>query len=96
MIERIHTFDGAFRRASRHPDARDRTAPRPAAPVGAVLNPYAVYGEGEDMLRTKLQALSVGHLRKIIDAYGIAAPARGNRTTLTESIMSAVRSRPAA
>ena len=38
----------------------------------AVLNPFAVYAQGEHVLRQELSALDAGHLRNIINAYGLA------------------------
>jgi hypothetical protein len=42
------------------------------APVGAVLNPFDVYEEGDHILRQQLMALDEGHLRNIIRAHDLA------------------------
>jgi hypothetical protein len=45
-------------------------------PAGAVLDPFEVYAEGDEILRQQLHALDEGHLRNIIRSYGLsAAPA---------------------
>jgi hypothetical protein len=44
----------------------------PARPIPrAVLDPFAVYAEGDQILRQQLNALSEGQLRSIIKAYGL-------------------------
>jgi hypothetical protein len=81
------------------------SAPRPsgtAAPLHlrphAVLNPFEVYLQGEDVLRKELNALDEGHLRNVIRSFELvreeemdlrAAP----RSTLAEAIVAAVRTR---
>jgi hypothetical protein len=37
----------------------------------AVLDPFAVYAQGEDVLRKELHALSPDHLETIVDAYDL-------------------------
>ena len=54
----------------RQPDARPlRTA---SPPPHAVLDPFAVYAEGDHVLRGQLDALDAGQLRNIIKAYDLS------------------------
>ena len=87
--------------------AFDRPAPPhfPTAPAGPeahsprpVLDPFAVYAEGDHVLRGQLEALSEGQLRTIIRAYDlggaeITASEAFNRYELAGFILGAVRSR---
>jgi hypothetical protein len=75
-------------------------APGPAphyAPVDtgprAVLDPFAVYEQGEDVLRRELMALSVDHLRNIARAYALHADpgAISSREELVVVILDSVR-----
>jgi hypothetical protein len=66
----------------------------------AVLDPFAVYAEGERILRQQLNALSEGQLRIILKAYGLtsADPAELDditKPTLIGLIMMAVSRRAA-
>ena len=58
-------------RKARRPGRR----PPPANSTGmrrhAVLDPFAVYAQGEDVLRKELRALSPDHLEAIVDAYDL-------------------------
>lgn len=81
-------LEGALERAVGHelPKLRERAVPvsshfdgpAPAAPhpaVGApqaVLNPFAVYGEGPDILRRQLAALTEDQLTNIVRAYALS------------------------
>ena len=73
--------------------------PPPAPmPVGAishpVLDPFAVYQQGEGVLRSELHALSADHLRAIVAAYGLdvaATPA----AALADRIVDDVRAKAA-
>jgi hypothetical protein len=70
------------------------TAPR------AVLDPYAVYAQGEKVLRQELAALDRGHLVNVLCAYGLtrADPLvlqQLSPATLSELIVAAVRERSA-
>jgi hypothetical protein len=81
-------------------------APAPAAPAApraraapvrphAVLDPFKVYQQGEEILREELSALNPGHLRTIIEAHGLARGrsdlATLSRAELTEIIVERVR-----
>jgi hypothetical protein len=73
-------------------------AGKPARPH-AILDPFAVRRQGDDLLRSELRALGVGHLRTIIRAYDLAdmSDAELDATphgALVELIVSAVRARP--
>lgn len=62
----------------------------------AVLDPFAVYAQGEAVLRQELTALDRSHLANIIRAYALSPDAsrtlaRMRRATLVELIVSAVR-----
>jgi hypothetical protein len=59
-------------------------------PAGAVLDPFAVYRQGEHILRRQLAALAPSHLREIIHAYQLG-PADGSGD-LVERIVRAVGS----
>jgi hypothetical protein len=48
-----------------------RKSPVGVPPLSPVLDPFAVYAQGEDVLRQELRALSIDHLRTIVDAYGL-------------------------
>jgi hypothetical protein len=68
----------------------DRAAPR------AVLDPFAVYAQGERVLRQELSALDVDHLRGIIRAYGLEGGAAADSpvpSVLVEYIVAEVRAR---
>lgn len=58
-------------------DAPAERASAPAAAAGprAVLDPFAVHAEGDDILRGQLGALSAGQLRNIVRAYALSAQA---------------------
>jgi hypothetical protein len=60
----------------------------------AVLDPFAVYEQGEGVLRSELHALSADHLRAIVAAYGldVAATPTGN---LADRIVDDVRAKAA-
>ena len=64
-------FEGALERTR----APQMTAapPATAAPASdAILDPFAVYREGEDLFRRRLGALAPYHLRNIVRAYDLA------------------------
>lgn len=85
------------------------SGPAPAAPgtgeplttritPHAVLDPFEVYGQGEDVLRGQLAALDEVHLRNIILAHELADPADLDlqalrRFALVDLIIAAVRAR---
>lgn len=61
----------------------------------AVLDPFAVYAQGENVLRRELAALSVDHLRNIIHAYDLddatgETPSSQSQPELIARIMNAV------
>jgi hypothetical protein len=64
-----------------------------------VLDPFAVYAQGEAILRQELSALSADHLRNIISAYALSPVRRGgiarSEAELVTQIVSAVRERRA-
>jgi hypothetical protein len=55
-----------------HPRSQRRPSPPSARRVvrRAILDPYSVYMQGEDVLRSELGALSRSHVESIADAYG--------------------------
>ena len=78
--------------------AFDRPAPALVADVPlaprAVLDPFAVYAQGEHVLRQELAALDVDHLRAIIGAFGLTggvAAASSVPNVLIEYIVASVR-----
>jgi hypothetical protein len=50
-------------------------APAVAGRPRAVIDPFAVYAEGDDILRGQLGALSAGRLRHIVRAYALSTQA---------------------
>jgi hypothetical protein len=78
--------------------AFDRPAPSlvvdvPAVPR-AVLDPFAVYAQGEHVLRQELSALDVDHLQAIVRAFGLAGGVAGESSVpnvLVEYIVASVR-----
>jgi hypothetical protein len=78
--------------------APDRLVSRPTAiEPFAVLNPFAVYREGEGILRKQLGALSRDHLRSIALAYGFADESHrsvvdsGSAAEILEHIVGSIR-----
>lgn len=80
-------LSGALVRALTPPVRRDPLAPAPPAFDGpapelasgaaevrprAILDPFAVHEQGEDILRRELGALDAGHLVNIVRAYGLS------------------------
>ncbi|HJU89477.1 MAG TPA: hypothetical protein VJ672_08800 [Gemmatimonadaceae bacterium] len=68
--------------------------PEPAPPVArAVLNPHAVYAQGEDVLRQELTALDGSHLRNILRAYWPDIPSESfvTEVALRERIVALAR-----
>ena len=62
----------------------------------AVIDPFEVYSQSEDVLRAKLSAVSEGHLRNIIRAYALASDEMmdllpADRPALAEAIIATVR-----
>ena len=80
--------------AERRPAGVEAAAARPVA----VLDPFAVFAEGDDVLRGQLNALSPGQLRNIIRAHGLDERERRTledlpKPALVERIMEAARKR---
>lgn len=105
-------LDGALLRATRVPPTvqwpepvaaaahpgRERpvgaTAPR--RPPHAVMNPFAVFAEGDDVLRDQLGALGPSQLRNVVRAYGLSTMPEQDLAAVTPAelrtlILSAVR-----
>jgi hypothetical protein len=62
-----------------------------------VLDPFATYVQGRDILLGQLGALATGRLRDIAVAYGFAEPAEADaagRETLVALILSGVQRPP--
>jgi hypothetical protein len=91
----------AFDAPPAHPPRREATAaPAPRADPAArpVLDPFAVFAEGDHVLHGQLEALSDGQLRTIIRAYGLGRGAWGrlesmNRYELAHHVLHEVRQR---
>jgi hypothetical protein len=88
---RTPAYDGPAPRAD---------APRggPAAPPHAILDPFHVWMQGEDVLREELAALEGMHLRNIIRAFDLVPESgedldRMAHATLVELIVGGVRRR---
>lgn len=72
--------------------------PSQPLPPRAVLDPFAAYLQGEEVLREELSALADAHLRNIVQAYALAdvSPdelARISRPVLIDLLLSGVRKR---
>ena len=67
---------------------------RPATFMHAVLDPIAVYAQGEDILRSQLLALSRDHLLTIVEAYDLRIDglASMSHRDLVDAIVTASRS----
>jgi len=81
--------------------AAPRRKPRNAGPQGfarPILDPYAVYAQGEHILRSELSALSRDQVEAIATAYGFSAPGSASGLTaqtgsdLVDSVVQGVRS----
>jgi hypothetical protein len=62
----------------------------------AVLDPFEVYSQGEHVLRQELSALSIDHLRAIVQAYDLGGGVAASSpvpAVLVEYIVAEVRSR---
>jgi len=86
---------------SRFEEPRSRRE-RPSAagtpvPPRAILNPFQVYAQGEEILRRELNALSRDHIKSIVAAYHFGASKpddlnSSSRSDLIEAILGGVRS----
>jgi len=84
--------------APRFDEPAPTVAPMEVAP-SAVLNPFEVYEQGEDILVRQLSAMSTARLRDIAVAYGFASRTMADAETperLTSAILDGVRRPPAA
>jgi hypothetical protein len=92
-VSSVPSYDGP---APSSPGGERAAAPGRIRP-NAVLNPFDVYAQGEDVLREELRALDEGHLRNIARAYDLAADGAdlqaADRATLVETIVTSVRHR---
>jgi len=90
--------DPAYDRPAPSSAEQTGTAGAHGAPVRAVLDPFEVYAQGEDVLRGELGALDEGHLRNIIRAHGLVRDEEMDllaldRAALAGVIVAAVRKR---
>ena len=78
-LESVHRGSAPRRRPS---------APHRASPVhrAAVLDPFAVYAQGEHLLRQELLALSVDHLEAILYHYGLEPRPQPSRPSLPDTV----------
>ena len=86
-VEVEPTFDG--------PAPVTEIADRPLTPR-AVLDPFAVYAQGERVLRQELSALDLDHLRGIIRSYALGGGVAAESSSVdivAEYIVSQVRER---
>ena len=95
--ERAHPGRPVTRREREVPPGRiaGRDAPMPAH---AVLDPFEVWTQGEDLLRQELAALSPMHLRAIVRAFALSPRSAGeisrlDADTLRREILGGVRAR---
>jgi hypothetical protein len=80
------------------PEPTARPAVARAKPTHAVLNPFEVYPQGEDLLRAELGALDEAHLRNILRAHDLVGDDDMDllalrRAALVDMIIAAVRRR---
>jgi hypothetical protein len=73
-------------------------APATPVPPRAILNPFQVYAQGEEILRRELNALSRDHIKSIVAAYHLGASQQdevnsSSRSDLIEAIVGGVRSK---
>jgi hypothetical protein len=92
-IDARPTYDGP---APAH--AGQRTVTRTVRPPHAILDPFEVYVQGEDLLREELGALDEGHLRSILRAHDLVGDEDMDllavrRPALVDMIVAAVRRR---
>ncbi len=104
-------LEGALARATAPPPTAARLAPRRSAaprrkPRNAgegrfarpILDPFAVYAQGEHILRSELNALSRDQVEAIASAYGLSAPGSSADFTaqtgsdLVDTVVQGVRS----
>jgi hypothetical protein len=83
-LSRVY-LQGALARALGH-EVHAAVAPLPTA----VLDPFAVYAQGEQILRQQLHALSLDQLRGIVRAHALG-PIALDAHDVAEEIVSAVR-----
>jgi hypothetical protein len=57
-----------------------------------ILDPYAVYAQGEQILRSELGALSRDQVETIATAYGFSMPSSRSGAELVETVVEGVRS----
>jgi hypothetical protein len=78
-------------------DAPAPPSPRGYRPSHAILDPFATFGQGEDLLRKQLNALSHDNLVAIVDDYGLAVHGMADMPAirLAEAIVGVVRARSA-
>jgi hypothetical protein len=78
---------------------RGSSIPAAALSNRVVLDPFATYTEGEQLLRSQLRALSHDHLQNIVEAYQFVDaaepdwPRMASKHALAERIIERVRSR---
>lgn len=63
-----------------------RMASREGSTMRAVLDPFAVYSQGEDVLRRQLRALSRDQIENVVEAFGIRDEVARNPLTVTSDI----------
>jgi hypothetical protein len=92
-LSRVY-LQGALNRAlslDAPPVARVAPVEPAAAYVGTpVLDPFAVYAQGENILRRQLHAVSLDQLRTIVRAYGLG-PVSLDAPDVVEEIVATVR-----
>jgi hypothetical protein len=98
-------LQGALNRALARVRQKGASRYRPSVPTPAVvprapvLDPFAVYSQGENLLRQELRALSADHLETIVSYYELEPEAHRRVDTvvakedLAERIVAAVRRR---
>ena len=89
--------------AAPEPRVEIESAPRPAPaprfsglPRRVILDPFATFVQGEDVLRRQLMALSHDDLQNMVEAYGfppLKTPVPPHQSSIVERIVAGVRAR---
>lgn len=91
-VRRVVDVEPAYDRPAPDPHVVTERVPPPPHPL---LDPFKVYGQGEDILRKELMALDAPRLVDIVIAYDLheGEPANLYRAALAELILAGVRRR---
>jgi len=87
VVRVLHTVPPAADIPRPRPRPRPQPQPQTAASARplAMLDPFAVFAEGDHVLRGQLRALDPGQLRTMLRAYGLASLPAGELARLTQA-----------